>query len=250
MPLSRIKTEHVRYNKPILKIDLLQGVPETPQQGKVKLYFKDDGNLYKKTDSGVEKRIGGNFASLRSDIETKILEAGANVAADVFTNFVRDMEDHGRNSIHTENGFVDEFESSNDMIDEANSSDFLYNNVDDFYTNNSSGPFSIRTKQWTGTNGTPAAPTTSPEIIYLFVVDEQSGTVPQYAVSRDGNTFTNVTFESDWLFNGTKRARRATIDVSSQPAGVNPIMRVTGQVNNSNGEVYRLHAVGLQTKSS
>ena len=107
------------------------------------------------------------------------------------------------------------------------------------------GLIDLRTKQWTGTGGTPSAPATSPDTIYLFVVDEQTSGTPVYAVTRDGGvTYTNVTFSASWVFNGTKTARRATIDVSGQPAGTDPRLKITGVA----GNVFKLHAVGLQTK--
>jgi hypothetical protein len=103
----------------------------------------------------------------------------------------------------------------------------------------------LRTKQWTGTGGTPSAPATSPDTIYLFVVDEQTSGTPVYAVTRDGGTtYTNTTFNASWVFNGTKVARRATIDVSGQPLGTDPRLKITG----SAGINFTLHAVGLQTK--
>lgn len=104
--------------------------------------------------------------------------------------------------------------------------------------------FELRTKQWTGTGGTPSTPSSSPDKIYLFVVDEHILGTPQYSVTRDGTNYINVTFDSEWRFDGTKRARRATIDVSSQSAGVDPRTKISVQAGTS----FKLHAIGLQIK--
>jgi|TARA_B110000467_G_scaffold65567_1_gene59795 hypothetical protein len=119
--------------------------------------------------------------------------------------------------------------------------------LDTFAINNDSGNYAIdlRTKQWTGTNDTPAAPASSPRYIYLFVVDELTSGTPQYAVTRNGSNYVNVTFDATWTFNGTKIARRAVIDMLGQSSGTDPRMKVT----NTAGDDYKLHAVGLQTRS-
>ena len=104
----------------------------------------------------------------------------------------------------------------------------------------------LRTKQWTGSGGTPAAPGSAPGTIYLFVVDEQTSGTPTYAVTRNGGTnWTNVTFDTSWTFSGTKTARRAAIDVTGQGSGTDPRLKITNASNHS----YKIHAIGLQTRS-
>jgi len=104
----------------------------------------------------------------------------------------------------------------------------------------------LRTKQWTGSGGTPAAPGSAPGTIYLFVVDEQTSGTPTYAVTRNGGTnWTNVTFDASWTFSGSKTARRATIDVTGQGSGTDPRLKITNASNHS----YKIHAIGLQTRS-
>ena len=104
----------------------------------------------------------------------------------------------------------------------------------------------LRTKQWTGSGGTPAAPGSAPGTIYLFVVDEQTSGTPTYAVTRNGGTnWTNVTFDASWTFSGTKTARRAAIDVTGQGSGTDPRLKITNASNHS----YKIHAIGLQTRS-
>ena len=104
----------------------------------------------------------------------------------------------------------------------------------------------LRTKQWTGSGGTPAAPGSAPGTIYLFIVDEQTSGTPTYSVSRDGGTtWTTVTFDASWTFSGTKTARRAAVDVTGQPSGTDPRMRIT----NAQGDNFKIHAIGLQTRT-
>ena len=104
----------------------------------------------------------------------------------------------------------------------------------------------LRTKQWTGSDGTPATPAAAPGTIYLFVVDEQTTGTPTYAVTRDGGTtYTTVTFDASWTFSGSKVARRAAVDVTGQPSGTNPQMKVTNAATDN----YKLHAVGLQVRT-
>jgi len=197
-----------------------------------------DGKLYTKTS-------GDSIVVIGEKNSTSVSEGLKINAADIFTNFVKDMEDHGRTALHTEAGFVDELESSNDMIDEANSTGYSYESTDDYYTNATNVAIDLRTKQWTGTNDTPEAPASSPRYVYLFVVDEHTSGTPQYAVTRNGTNFTNVTFDATWTFNGTKVARRAVVDMLGMSTGTDPRMKVT----NSAGDDYKLHAVGLQTRS-
>ena len=109
-----------------------------------------------------------------------------------------------------------------------------------------SASIDLRTKQWTGSGGTPATPATAPGTIYLFVVDEQTTGTPTYAVTRDGGTtYTTVTFDASWTFSGSKVARRAAVDVTGQPSGTNPQMKVTNAATDN----YKLHAVGLQVRT-
>ena len=104
----------------------------------------------------------------------------------------------------------------------------------------------LRTKQWTGSGGTPAAPGSAPGTIYLFIVDEQTSGTPTYSVSRDGGTtWTTVTFDASWTFSGSKVARRAAVDVTGQPSGTDPRMRIT----NAQGDNFKIHAIGLQTRT-
>ena len=94
--------------------------------------------------------------------------------------------------------------------------------------------------------GTPATPATAPGTIYLFVVDEQTTGTPTYAVTRDGGTtWATVTFDASWTFSGSKVARRAAVDVTGQPSGTDPRMRIT----NSGQDSYKIHAIGLQTRT-
>ena len=103
---------------------------------------------------------------------------------------------------------------------------------------------SLVSKQWDGSTGRPSAPSTAPETMYLFVVDEQTSGTPSYFVSRDGTNFTAVTFDASWVFSGSKMARRASIDMSATNTGTNPKFKVTCP----QGAVYKIHAVGLQTR--
>ena len=103
---------------------------------------------------------------------------------------------------------------------------------------------SLISKQWNGSAGRPSAPATAPETMYLFVVDEQTSGTPSYFVSRDGTNFTAVTFDASWVFSGNKMARRASISMSATNTGTNPKFKVTCP----QGAVYKIHAVGLQTR--
>ena len=145
------------------------------------------------------------------------------------------------------NGFSLSSEKINRGVTFYSSSDTENPSLDTFTLNYDSGDADIdlRTKQWTGTNDTPDAPASSPRYIYLFVVDEHTSGTPQYAVTRNGTNYTNVTFDATWTFNGTKVARRAVVDMLGMSTGTDPRMKVT----NSAGDDYKLHAVGLQTRS-
>jgi hypothetical protein len=145
------------------------------------------------------------------------------------------------------NGFSVSSEKINRGVTFYSSSSTENPSLDIFTLNYDSADAAIdlRTKQWTGTNDTPDAPASSPRYIYLFVVDEHTSGTPQYAVTRNGTNYTNVTFDATWTFNGTKVARRAVVDMLGQSSGTDPRMKVT----NSSGDSYKLHAVGLQTRS-
>ena len=106
-----------------------ESTPSNPSSGYNKLYFKNDGNLYKLDSSGNEKLVGGDPEGVKTN------------AADIFTNFVKDMENHGRDALHTETGFVDELETAGDMVDASASSGITYTgtpnstNGDNYYAN-------------------------------------------------------------------------------------------------------------------
>ena len=106
-----------------------ESTPSNPASNKHKLYFKNDGNLYKLDSAGNEKLVGGDPEGVKTN------------AADIFTNFVKDMENHGRDALHTETGFVDELETAGDMVDASASSGITYTgtpnstNGDNYYSN-------------------------------------------------------------------------------------------------------------------
>ena len=106
-----------------------ESTPSNPASNKHKLYFKNDGNLYKLDSAGNEKLVGGDPEGVKTN------------AADIFTNFVKDMENHGRDALHTETGFVDELETAGDMVDASASSGMTYTgtpnstNGDNYYAN-------------------------------------------------------------------------------------------------------------------
>ena len=81
--------------------------PATPAANNNKLYFKNDNQLYKLDSAGNERIVGGDPEGIKTN------------AADIFTNFVKDMEVHGISALHTEAGFVDEMETAGDMINET-----------------------------------------------------------------------------------------------------------------------------------
>ena len=104
--------------------------PATPAANNNKLYFKSDNQLYKLDSDGNERIVGGDPEGIKTN------------AADIFTNFVKDMEVHGISALHTEAGFVDEMETAGDMINEtAGTHSGTYsgtpgsNNADNYYAN-------------------------------------------------------------------------------------------------------------------
>ena len=119
------------------------------------------------------------------------------------------------------------------------------------YDSNNSA-MTIISKQWDGSTGRPSAPASAPAKMYLFVVDEQTTGTPSYYVSRDGSNWSSaITFDASWAFGGitgsgtTKTARRAVVDVSGLTSGTNPKLKLVS----AQGNLTKLHAVGLQTRS-
>jgi len=110
-----------------------------------------------------------------------------------------------------------------------------------------SSALSLQSKQWTGTGGTPTAPASAPNTMYLFVVDQQTTGTPTYYVSRDGGTtWKTVTFDKSWSFDGAnKTGRRASVDMSAEATGTDPRFKVITAI----GDDFKIHAVGLQTKA-
>ena len=120
-------------------------------------------------------------------------------------------------------------------------------------TNNSqNAAITLITKQWDGSTGRPSAPASAPAKVYLFVIDEQTTGTPTYKLAIDGTNYGSaLTFDASWAFGGMtgsgtgKTVRRAAVDVSGYQTGTNPKVKIEAAL----GADYKLHAVGLQTRS-
>ena len=166
--------------------------PADPAAGYDKLYFKNDNQLYKLDSAGNERIVGGDPEGIKTN------------AADIFTNFVKDMEVHGISALHTEAGFVDEMETAGDMVDGDNSSGITYtgtpgsDNADNYYSNTpgasdqtTSETYGTETdykqQEWTKTNqGTS-------NVTIASSTDSNTKLLLNMNGSDDGTTFTDAT---------------------------------------------------------
>ena len=167
--------------------------PATPAANNNKLYFKNDNQLYKLDSAGNERIVGGDTEGIKTN------------AADIFTNFVKDMEVHGISALHTEAGFVDEMETAGDMINEtAGTHSGTYSgtpgsdNADNYYANTqgesdqtTSETYATETdykqQEWTKTNqGTS-------NVTIASSTDSNAKLLLNMNGSNNGTTFTDAT---------------------------------------------------------